>query len=195
MKLRLLNGGHQAFAYLGLLAGHVYVHEAAGDPAIRAFVERYLDAEAAPTLGGVPADDVAAFRGALLGRFGNRAVADTLVRLATDASDRIPQFILPVIRERLAAGGDVTRSAAIVASWARWCAEAAAEHGATAIPDDRRDSLAARARRSHDDPDAFVSDREVFGDLAEDERFRGPYRAALSTLDGDGVTAALASLA
>ena len=32
MKLRLLNGVHQAMAYLGYLAGYRYVHEAMGDP-------------------------------------------------------------------------------------------------------------------------------------------------------------------
>jgi mannitol-1-phosphate/altronate dehydrogenase len=38
MKLRLLNGSHQAMAYFGYLAGYRLVHEAAQDPLFRAFM-------------------------------------------------------------------------------------------------------------------------------------------------------------
>src|SRR5207302_2489909 len=39
-KLRMLNGAHSALAYLGLEHGHVFVHQAIADPAIRPLVER-----------------------------------------------------------------------------------------------------------------------------------------------------------
>ncbi|MGN9813705.1 mannitol dehydrogenase family protein, partial [Micromonospora sp. BQ11] len=42
MKLRLLNAGHQALAHLGHLSGHRYVHEAARDPLLVAFLRSYL---------------------------------------------------------------------------------------------------------------------------------------------------------
>jgi mannitol 2-dehydrogenase len=195
MKLRLLNAGHQAIAYFGLLCGHRFVHEAAGDRAVAAFLDAFLDREAMLTVRGVPPEELGAFRAAIPGRFGNPAIADTLARLATDASDRIPKFVLPVVRDRLERGGDVTRSAAIVASWARFCG-GTDEHGAPlALVDPRADRLAARARRRHDDPAAFVRDPELFGDLAGDERFMAPYRAALRSLDERGARATLADLA
>ncbi len=195
MKLRLLNGGHQALAYFGRLCGYRFVHEAARDEYLGAFLAAYLDHEAMPTLSGVPAAELAAFRAALPERLGNRAIGDTLNRLAVDASDRIPKFLLPVVRERLARGEDVTRAAAIIASWARF-AEGVDERGdAITLVDRRRDSLIARARRRRDDPDAFVSDPAVFGDLVEHEAFVAPYRAALASLDERGARATVASLA
>ncbi|MGB4136685.1 MAG: mannitol dehydrogenase family protein, partial [Microbacterium sp.] len=41
MKLRLLNGAHQVLAYVGLLRGHRFVHEAMGDAVVRAWLDRY----------------------------------------------------------------------------------------------------------------------------------------------------------
>jgi fructuronate reductase len=46
-KLRMLNGAHSALAYLGLRAGHSFVHEAVGDPALRDLALRLMLEEAA----------------------------------------------------------------------------------------------------------------------------------------------------
>lgn len=188
MKLRLLNAGHQALAHLGRLAGHTYVHEAARDPAIGAFLDGYLDREAVPTITGVPQAELDAFRAAVPERFGNPAIGDTLERLATDASDRIPKFLLPVVRARLEAHGDVTHAATVVAAWAV-CA------GTLPLTDRRADALTERARHRADDPLAFLQDPAIFGDLANEPRFTKRYRAALESLDTRGVPATLASLA
>lgn len=42
MKLRILNGSHQALCYIGTLAGYRYVHEAAKDEIINSFVNKYV---------------------------------------------------------------------------------------------------------------------------------------------------------
>ncbi|MGH6693784.1 MAG: mannitol dehydrogenase family protein, partial [Sphingopyxis sp.] len=41
-KLRMLNGAHSALAYIGLGAGHAFVHQAIADPAIRPVIERLM---------------------------------------------------------------------------------------------------------------------------------------------------------
>ena len=64
----------------------------------------------------------------LLQRFANPAIRDTLARLAAFGSDRIPKWLVPMIQQNLASGGEVTRSAAVVASWARY-AEGIEESG------------------------------------------------------------------
>ncbi len=194
MKLRLLNAGHQAVTYFGRLFGYQFVHEATRDPLIETFLNRYLDEEAVPTLTGVPPAEIAAFRDAIPDRFGNPAIADTLERIATDASDRIPKFLLPVVRDRLARGEDVTLAAAVVASWAR-CLDGLDEEGELiAISDRRHDELMARVRHRRADPDAFIGDQAIFGDLAEHEGFAAPYRATLASLDAKGARATLAAL-
>jgi mannitol 2-dehydrogenase len=195
MKLRLLNAGHQAIAYVGRLSGLRFVHEASQDPDLAAFLAAFLDHEAVPTLAGVPRDEVRAFRDALPERFGNPSIADTLERLATDASDRLPKFLLPLVRERLTAGKDVSRSAAVIASWARY-AQGADELGAPIeLVDSRADSLRARALRSREDPDAFIADRAIFGDLLDHRGFVEPYRRALASFAEQGVRATVSALA
>jgi mannitol 2-dehydrogenase len=194
MKLRLLNGSHQAMGYFAYLCGYRLVHEAAQDPLFRAFLLGYMDTEASPTLPPVPGVDLEEYKHTLIERFSNPQVRDTIARLCAQSSDRIPKWLLPVARQQLASGGEVRRCAAVVASWARY-AEGVDEQGAPIEVVDRlRDSLTALARRQREDPDAFVSNRDVFGDLADDERFTSEYRAALASLHGRGARATLESL-
>jgi mannitol 2-dehydrogenase len=192
MKLRLLNAGHQVLAQPGRLAGLEYVHEACGDPLFRRLLEGYLEEEATPTLAPVPGIDLDAYKADLVGRFGSRAIADTLDRICAEASDRIPQFLLPVVRGNLASRGEIRRSVAVLATWAR-SAEGLTDDGRPIeLTDSRSGALTARARS--DDPLAFVADRELFGDLVDDERFAAAYRDCLVSLRTRGVRATLESL-
>jgi len=194
MKLRLLNVGHQALAYLGWLSGYRYAHEAVADPLLARFVRDYMD-EATSTLRPVPGVDLEEYKTTLLERFGNPAVRDTLARLCAETSDRIPKWLVPVVRERLRAGDDVTRAAAIVASWARY-AEGTDEQGAPIDVVDRlADTLGERARAQRDgDPLVFLRDPALFGDLVDEPRFTGPYLEVLGTLHRAGAQATLKQL-
>jgi mannitol 2-dehydrogenase len=194
MKLRLLNASHQALAYFGHLCGYRLVHDAAQDPVFRKFLLGYMNEEATPTLSPVPGVDLDAYKNTLIERFSNPEVRDTIARLAAESSDRIPKWVLPVIREQLAKGGEIKRSAAIVASWARY-AEGVDEQGQPIEVVDRlKDSLMQIASRNREDPDAFVSNRELFGDLVDDKRFLTAYRSALASLHERGARATLESL-
>ncbi len=194
MKLRLLNGSHQALCYFAYLAGYRLVHEAAQDPLFRAFLLGYMDQEATPTLPPVPGVDLAGYKHTLLERFANPQIRDTIARLCAQSSDRIPKFLLPVIRQQLATGGEIKRSAAVVASWARY-AEGVDEQGEPIDVVDRyQDRLTSLARRQREDPCAFIANRDLFGDLAGDERFVTAYRSALTSLHRRGARATLESL-
>jgi mannitol 2-dehydrogenase len=194
MKLRLLNGSHQAMAYLGTLAGYTFMHDVCQDPLFRRFLLDYMDREATPTLPPVPGIDLDTYKADLIGRFSNPNMRDTLARLAAESSDRIPKFLLPVLRSNLADGGDIRCSVAVLAGWARY-AEGVGEDGRPIeVVDPRRDSLMAAARRQGEEPLAFVADRELFGDLVDDERFAGAYRDTLASLRTRGTRATLEAL-
>jgi len=194
MKLRLLNGSHQAMAYFGYLAGYRLVHEAAQDPLFQAFLLGYMDFEATPTLAPVPGVDLRGYKYTLLERFSNPQVRDTIARLCAESSDRIPKWLLPVVREQLAHGGEIRRSAAVVASWARY-AEGVDETGQPIEVVDRlRDTLMRLARRQREDPDAFIANRDVFGDLVDQKPFVFAYQSALASLHQRGARATLESL-
>jgi mannitol 2-dehydrogenase len=102
--------------------------------------------------------------------------------------------LLPVIRENLATGGEIRRSAAVVASWARYCEGVDEEGQPIEVMDRGRDRLMANARRQREDPLAFLADRGLFGDLVDDERFTAHYRAALDSLYARGARATLETL-
>jgi mannitol 2-dehydrogenase len=194
MKLRLLNAGHQALAYFGYLMGYRLVHEATRDPLISRLLLDYMDREATPTLRPVPGIDLAAYKLELVERFSNPAIRDTLARLAFDASERVPKFIIPAILENLAAGRDVRLGAAIIASWARYAEGVDEEGGPIVVEDHLTDTLMPLARQSKDDPLAFLRVRELFGQLVDDERFTTPYRMTLDALHARGARATLSEL-
>ena len=195
MKLRLLNAGHQVLGYLGSLAGFTYMHDVCQDPVFRAFLTGYLAEEATPTLQPVPGVDLPAYRAELLERFANPHIRDTLARLCVDSSERIPKFLLPVVHDRLATGGDVTRAAVVIAAWARW-AEGVDDAGRPLeMVDPRRTALQAAARRQGEDPLAFLADRDLFGDLVDDERFTSVYAAAARSLREHGARVTVAAAA
>jgi mannitol 2-dehydrogenase len=102
---------------------------------------------------------------------------------------------LPVVRENLAAGRDVTLSAAVVASWARY-AEGVDEQGELIKVVDRlADTLQQIAAQQRDDPLAFIKNRELFGDLATESGFTEPYLNTLNSLHNNGARATLEALA
>jgi len=190
MKLRLLNASHQSLCYLGFLHGYRYVDEVCQDPLFVRFLLGYMDEEATPSLAPVPALDLAAYKRQLIERFANAEIRDTLARLCAESCDRIPKWLVPVIRHRLDNGGQVRRSALIIASWARY-AEGVDEAGQPIeVVDRRKEEVTRRARRQREDPLAFL-DPSLFGDLREQPRFAEPYLAALDSLHSRGARATL----
>jgi mannitol 2-dehydrogenase len=172
---------------VGRLAGLEFVHEACQDPLLSRLLLGYLRTEGIPTLRPVPGIDLRRYVGDLLGRFSSPAVRDTLDRLRTDASDRIPKFLLPVVRENLAAGRDVRHCALVLAAWALGL-EGRDETGAPIeVTDARGEALVAAARRQREDPPALLRERDVFADLVDDERFAAAYSAQLASLRERGV--------
>jgi mannitol 2-dehydrogenase len=194
MKLRLLNVSHQALTYFGYLAGYRYAHEVCQDPLFADFLLAYMNEEGGPTLAPVPGVDLADYKATLIKRFSNPEIRDTLARLCAESSDRIPKWLLPVVREQLTNGGEVKRSAAVVASWARYV-EGTDEAGEPIpIVDRLADELKAIAAHNRDNPLAFIENRELFGDLVDNARFVAAYTDTLKRLHEDGARAALEAL-
>jgi mannitol 2-dehydrogenase len=87
MKLRLLNAGHQAIAYFGLIMGYVYVHDVTRDPKIAGFLRAYMNKEATSTLKPLAGMNVEEYKEKIVERFQNPNVRDTLARLAGECND------------------------------------------------------------------------------------------------------------
>ncbi len=116
-KLWLLNGSHSLLAYAGSIRGHASIDEAIADPACREWVEALWD-EAAPHL-PLPAEDVAAYRSALLQRYANSRIRHQLAQIVADGSTKVVVRTVPVIRAERAAGRVPLGCATVVAAWIR----------------------------------------------------------------------------
>ena len=171
------------------------MHEVTSDPLFAGFLLDYMTGEAIPTLRAVPGVDLAGYAHQLIERFSNPEVRDTVARLCANASDLIPKFLLPVIRDQLAAGRPVTRAAAVVATWARY-AEGTDENGEPhELDDDLAPQLRAAARGSASSrPRSSTDNRAVFGELADEPRFTRVYTAILGSLIERGVRETYADL-
>ena len=182
MKLRLLNASHQAIAYFAHLSGYRLKHEAMKNPDFVKFVMNYMVREATPTLQPLPGIDLEAYRASLIERFSNPEVADTVARIAIFTSDKIPKWLLPVVRAQLASGGEIKRSAAIVASWARYAEGRDEQDRPIDVVDLKKDELRAIAVNNREHPTAFLENRAIFGDLIDQPRFVAAYCEALASL-------------
>jgi mannitol 2-dehydrogenase len=191
MKLRLLNAGHQCLCYFGWLCGYRMVHDAARDPLFAEFLLAYFDSEAMPTLRPVPGIDLPAYSRELVERFANPGVGDTVARLCAYSSDRIPKWLLPVIRDNLASGGPVRLAAATVASWARYVEGVDEQGEPIEVVDNLADTLVPIAQSQRVRRSAFIENTAMFGNLARVPRFAQAYRWALDSLHTRGARATL----
>lgn len=192
IKIRLLNGSHQALCYLGLLLGYEYVHEAIADAQIGNFVRRMMREEVSPLLAEVPGIDLAEYQNSIVERFANPAIQDRLCRIGTDASTRMAKFVLPSIAAQAARGGPVRLLSLAVAGWLRSLAGTDERGRAIELADRLGPTLAALARRGGPDPASLLSASEVFGhDLPANGEFRAHLGEALRGLYESGTRATL----
>lgn len=189
MKLRLLNASHQVIGYFSFLRGHEYVHKAMNDALIRNVVAGFQAAEVQPTLLPVPGIDLAEYRQTLIERFSNPSIRDTIARQCSETSTTIPNFLLPIVRDQIAAGGEIKRAAATVAAWACYAEEA----GGHTIVDRRRESVVARAKNT-ENRYAFIEDESLFGDLSTNDRFRAEFRKWREAIHDRGIEQVLTEL-
>jgi fructuronate reductase len=118
-KLRMLNGAHSALAYLGLIYGHAFAHEAVANPAIRPLIEQLMRREAASSLTPAPGQDLAAYADALLARFANPALNHRLIQIAMDGSQKIPQRWLATLAHHQREGRQCPAIETAIAAWLR----------------------------------------------------------------------------
>ncbi len=191
MKLRLLNASHQAMAFTGILAGHTYVHDVCAQPLFSDFLLGYMRDEAVPTLEPVPGVDLDAYCRQLVSRFQSTAIRDTLARLAVDASDRIPKFLLPVIRAQAARGGQISHATLALAAWSSYLEEHEGDDAPTPIVDKRRSGLLMAVRHDGEEPGSFLDYSEVFGDLGSDPVVRREFIEWRRVIAESGILAAV----
>lgn len=193
MKLRILNGGHASIAYAGALLGHHFVHDAMGDPPIRAYLGKLESEEIVPTLTPISGVDFHAYVASVLERFANPKIGDTIPRLCLDGSNRQPKFILPTLEDRLKTGQGIDGLALEVALWCRYCAGTRDDGSSVKVEDENAERLGENARRAEQEPKAFLSMKDIFGPVADNSTFVAAFTQALQAIYREGTAGALRS--
>lgn len=101
-KLWLLNGSHSLMAYAGPIRGLETVYEGITNPVLRGWVDEWWDAAVQHL--PLPAEQVAAYRAALVERFENPSIRHLLSQIAADGSQKIPIRFVPTLKAELAKG-------------------------------------------------------------------------------------------
>ena len=99
IKLKILNGAHSSLAYIGILLGHTYVHEAIADKLCFNFISQFLDLEVLPILENKDNFDIKNYKDDVLSRFKNPYIEDKLIRIAMDGSLKISIRLLDTYKK------------------------------------------------------------------------------------------------
>ena len=191
MKIRILNAGHQVLANAGEVLSVPTIADCMAHPAISAMFRKVQTEEILPHVDPVPGTTPAAYLALIERRFSNPAIRDTTRRVAFDGSARHAGFLLPILREALAAGTPVEGLALVEALWARMCA-GHREDGTRIEPNDPAwAGLTAAAEAARERPRAWLEQAEVYGDLAKAARFAAAFERWLALVWRDGTRAAL----
>jgi len=158
---------------------------------INSFFRKVATDEISPQVHAVPGMTPEAYVTLINQRFSNPKIIDTVRRVAFDGSSRHTGFLLPTLREALAAGGPIAGLALTEALWARLC-EGTREDGSAITPNDPIwDTLNAVARAAKERPQAWLEQQDLYGDLADNSRFAEQFDHWLRLLWREGTQAAL----
>nr|WP_035837564.1 mannitol dehydrogenase family protein [Allgaiera indica] len=192
MKIRILNGGHAIIAYPAGLLGIEFAHEAMRDEQVAAFLHKVEVEEILPHVKPVPGTSLVDYLASIEERFANPDIGDRIRRLCLDGSNRQPKFIMPSVRDNLAAGQVPKGLALLSALWCRYCAGVDDQGQRIAPNDPDWTALNARALAAKHDPAQWLAMRDVYGAWGQDTGFVAAFAQALSALWSDGTRAVLA---
>ncbi len=195
MKIRLLNAGHTLLGMTGTLAGYDYIDEVVNDPVYRWLLQKFMDEEVTPVLGRIKGIDIEEYKKQLLKRFGNTHMRDSLSRICSESSAKIPKFLLPTIREQFERGGSIKFGTFVVAAWCRYLGLAGTSGHNYQVNDIMEEVLIERAGVSENkEPGYFIELRSIFGHLSDNQYFKNIFVSMLRELKRSGIKTAVKKL-
>lgn len=193
MKIRILNGGHQLIANAGEILSVEFISGCMSHPLIGDYFRKTATTEIALQVEDVPGMTPHAYAALIDSRFSNPEIIDTVRRVAFDGSSRQTGFILPTLRDALAKGQVMDGLALSQAVWSRMC-EGTREDGSMIAPNDPVwDKLNEAAKAARSNPQIWLAQRDIYGDLADNSLLQDRFRHWHSLIWSDGVETALRS--
>ena len=120
MKGRLLNASHMMLCFPGLLLGYRRADEAMGDGRLARLCDTFMRQDVLPIIEGPTGVDLDRYRASVLLRFGNPAIGDQLIRIASDGASKVPTFLARTLADAIARDRPLERLAFVVACFGRY---------------------------------------------------------------------------
>lgn len=171
MKLGILNGGHSLTGFTGRALGYNYIHESVKDERIDLLFSNYIYQEVIPQLEEIPGVEYKLYFNTVKKRFGNKLINDSVERIISDSTSKIPKFILPVINKQIETNGNYNIGAFIIACWWNYIYEMFL----SGITDEIKDPLKIQWLEvliKEKPLEEFLSYNSVFGSLSSSEEFK-----------------------
>jgi mannitol 2-dehydrogenase len=187
MKIRLLNAGHSVLGIPGAIHGHPTINACMGDPVFAKFMRQFMDKEATPVLSPMPGTDLEAYKDKLEERFSNPNIKDSVGRICSESSAKLPKFLVPTIQENLATGGSIEYATLVLAAWCYYHDKGTNEsNDPLEIIDANKSELHGAAKNTQADPLSFLRQKDLFGGLADNERFAKEYHKMIVAIYQEG---------
>lgn len=183
MKIRLLNAGHSVLGITGAIHGHPTIDACMNDTVFPQFMRQFMDKEATPILGEVEGIDLEKYKDSLEERFANPNIKDSVSRICSESSAKLPKFLIPTLTENLETGGSIKYATFILAAWCFYSDKGINEKGEPLIIiDEQKTALHQAAKDTENNWTAFIQQTDIFGDLVENERFAKAYTSMVQSI-------------
>lgn len=159
-KIRVLNGGHTALAYLAALEGVETFDAAMRVPHLLEHFRNFETKEVLPALTLELPFSKEDYLGKIEQRFGNVAIGDTVARICADGMAKFPIFIRPTLEGCLKQGIMPTYSIRSIASWYVFARHVDAGKAQFEYVEPAWNDLKAMLGS-----DEFLTNRQLWGDL------------------------------
>jgi len=183
MKIRLLNAGHSVLGITGAIHGHPTIDACMHDEVFAKFMRGFMDKEVTPILGSIEGIDIKEYKDNLEIRFSNPNIKDSVSRICSESSAKLPKFLIPTLTENLEKGGSITYATFLLAAWCFYSDKRLNNKGEPLeIIDEQKNELHKAAKETENNWTAFIEQYRIFGNLINNERFKNEYTSIIQTL-------------
>ena len=183
MKIRLLNAGHSVLGITGAVHGHTTIDACMRDEVFAKFMRDFMNKEVTPILGSIEGIDIEEYKNNLEIRFGNPNIKDSVSRICSESSAKLPKFLIPTLLENLEKGGSINYATFLLAAWCLYSHKRLNNKGEPLeIIDEQKNELHKAAKETENNWTAFLEQSRIFGNLINNERFKNEYTSIIQTL-------------
>lgn len=176
MKIRLLNAGHSVLGIPGAIHGHPTIDACMRDDVFAQFMRKFMDIEVTPVLGKIEGVNLDIYKDSLEERFANPNLKDSVSRICSESSAKLPKFLIPTLKENLAQDGSIKYATFILAAWCYYSDKGVDDKNQPIeIIDVQSKELNQAAKNTENDWLTFLQLSHIFGNLSENTRFIQAY--------------------